>query len=46
VEAVEKSNTSASSTMATTVTRTRSGILEHDRLDGVGDVLEGVQRLL
>src|SRR6266487_2940779 len=43
---LEKSNTNASSTMATTVTRTRSGMLEHDGLDGVGDVLEGVQRLL
>src|SRR5215204_5329268 len=41
-----KSNTSASRTMATTLSRTRSGMLDDDRLHGVGDVLEVVERLL
>src|SRR5215204_1187462 len=41
-----KSNTSASRTMATTLSRTRSGMLDDDRLHGVGDVLEVVEGLL
>src|SRR5512132_945196 len=41
-----KSNTSASSTMATTLSRTRSGMLDDDGLDGVGHALEVVQGLL
>src|SRR5919106_3783174 len=43
---LEKSNTSASTTMATTVTRARSGILDDDGLHRVGDVFEAVERLL
>src|SRR5437773_3447686 len=43
---LEKSNTSASRTMATTVTSARSGMLDDDGLHGVGHLLEGVQRLL
>src|SRR5512132_2963376 len=41
-----KSNTSASRTMAMTLKRTRSGMLDDDGLDGVGHVLEPVERLL
>src|SRR5512132_3354782 len=41
-----KSNTSASRTMAMTESRARSGMLDDDRLHGVGDVLEVVERLL
>src|SRR5918999_15468 len=43
---LEKSNTRARTTMATTVTRARSGILDDDGLHRVGDVLEAVERLL
>src|SRR5215212_328574 len=41
-----KSNTSASRTTATTESRARSGMLDDDRLHGVGDVLEVVEGLL
>src|SRR5919109_3942472 len=41
-----KSNTSASTTMATTATSARSGMLDEDALHGVGHVLEAVERLL
>src|SRR5918999_387343 len=41
-----KSNTSARTTMATTATRPRSGMLDDDGLHRVGDVLEAVERLL
>src|SRR5918992_1262284 len=43
---LEKSNTRARTTMATTVTRARSGILDDDGLHRVGDVFEAVERLL
>src|SRR5829696_2386496 len=41
-----KSNTSASRTMATTLSRTRSGMLDDHGLDRVGNVLEPVEGLL
>src|SRR5512132_2741037 len=41
-----KSNTSASRKMAMTESRARSGMLDDDRLHGVGDVLEAVEGLL
>src|SRR5919108_472113 len=41
-----KSNTSASTTMATTETRARSGMLDDHGLHRVGDVLEAVEGLL
>src|SRR4029453_10002078 len=41
-----KSNTSASTTIAMTLSRTRSGMLDDDGLDCVGHVLEPVERLL
>src|SRR5215204_5274954 len=41
-----KSNTSASRTMAMTLSRARSGMLDDDALYRVGDLLEAVERLL
>src|SRR5829696_2667355 len=41
-----KSNTKASATIAMTESRARSGMLDDDGLDRVGDMLEGVEGLL